>query len=353
MSLDGTLIRAHASKDKNLTCPRAQPLRLPLPQEVQALLVQAEQADPREEDSQRLPEELARRQALRKKMEEACARREARAQARAEAEKAQARRPQAQPQPREGHAQGPSSKPPPAAPAPEAQVHLTDPDLRLMRKNRRESYSQGYNAQVVVDAEGSPWIVGQRVSDSATDAGHWEPGLQSIPQELGQPTAVLADCGYGSKEDFQRLGRQRPGLALYGSVHRAEAHAPRRYDDRPLDKVRSPRRLRDPVWVAMAEKLKTPEGRALDRRRLCTVEPAFGVIQAVLGFGPFLVRGLQKVRGEWALVCLAYNGKRLHRLEAGLGLAGADSTLGLWLSRGSVSQPVLPCGSGPPVPEIG
>ena len=242
------------------------------------MLVQAEQADPREEDSQRLPEELARRQALRKKMEEACARREARAQARAEAEKAQARRPQAQPQPREGHAQGPSSKPPPAAPAPEAQVHLTDPDLRLMRKNRRESYSQGYNAQVVVDAEGSPWIVGQRVSDSATDAGHWEPGLQSIPQELGQPTAVLADCGYGSKEDFQRLGRQRPGLALYGSVHRAEAHAPRRYDDRPLDKVRSPRRLRDPVWVAMAEKLKTPEGRALDRRRLCTVEPAFGVI---------------------------------------------------------------------------
>ena len=78
------------------------------------------------------------------------------------------------------------------------------------------------------------------------------------------------------------------------------------------------------MWVAMAEKLKRPEGRALDRRRLCTVEPVFGVIQAVLGFGPFLLRGLQKVRGEWALVCLAYNGKRLHRLGAGLGLAGAD-----------------------------
>ena len=104
---------------------------------------------------------------------------------------------------------------------------------------------------------------------------------------------------------------------LYESVHWEEAHAPRRYDSRPLDKLQSPRRLRDPVWVAMAEKLKRPEGRALDRRRLCPVEPVFGVIQAVLGFGPFLLRGLQKVRGEGALVCLAYNGKRLHRLGRG------------------------------------
>jgi hypothetical protein len=73
----------------------------------------------------------------------------------------------------------------------------------------------------------------------------------------------------------------------------------------------------------MAEKLKRPEGRALDRRRVCTVEPVFEVMKAVLGFRQFLLRGLKKVGGEWALVCLAYNVKRLHRLEAGLGLAPA------------------------------
>jgi len=133
---------------------------------------------------------------------------------------------------------------------------------------------------------------------------------------------VLADCGYAAKADFQRLGRERPGLELYVSVHREEAHAQRRYDYRPLDKIQSPRRLSDPVLVAMAEKLTRPEGRALDRRRGCTVEPVFGVMKAVLGFGQLLLRGLKKVGGEWALECLAYNVKRLHRLGAGLGLAG-------------------------------
>jgi hypothetical protein len=192
-----------------------------------------------------------------------------------------------------------------------------------MRKNQREGYSQSYNAQVVVDAEGSQLMVGQRVSDSATDAGQLEPDVQSIPQELGQPTAVLADCGYAAKADLQRLGRERAGLELYVSVYREDAHAPRRYEYRPLDKVKNPRRLRDPVLVAMAEKLKSPEGRALYRRRVCTVEPVFGVMKAVLGFGQLLLRGLKKVGGEWALVCLAYNVKRLHRLGARLGLAAA------------------------------
>jgi hypothetical protein len=85
-----------------------------------------------------------------------------------------------------------------------------------MRKNQREGYSQSYNAQVVVDAEGSQLIVGQRVSDSATDAGQLEPDVQSIPQELGQPTAVLADCGYATKADFQRLGGWRKESCVKG-----------------------------------------------------------------------------------------------------------------------------------------
>jgi hypothetical protein len=192
-----------------------------------------------------------------------------------------------------------------------------------MRKSQREGYTQSYNAQVVVDADGSQLIVGQRGSDRANDAGQLEPDLQSIPKALGQPTTVLADCGYASKEVFERLGRERPDLDLYVGVHREEAHDPRPLRLPPAGQDQAPKRLRDSVLVAMAKKLKTPEGRALYRRRACTVEPVFGVIKAVLGFRQFLLRGLQNVRGEWALVCLAYNLKRLHRLGVGRALAGA------------------------------
>jgi hypothetical protein len=146
--------------------------------------------------------------------------------------------------------------------------------------------------------------------------------------------ALLADCGYADKEDLQRLGRDRPDLELYVSVHREDAHAPRRYDYRPLDKVKTPRRLKDPVLVAMAEKLKSPEGRAVDRRRVCTVEPVFGVMKAVLGFGQLLLRGLKKVGGEWALVWLAYNVKRLHRLGAGWTWPGQAKKAGGGLNSG-------------------
>jgi len=108
------------------------------------------------------------------------------------------------------------------------------------------------------------------------------------------------------------------------SVHREDAHAERRYDYRPLDKIKPPKKITDPVLLAMADKLKTPEGRKIYRQRACTVEPVFGIIKAALGFRQFLLRGMRKVSGEWTLMCLAYNLRRLHRLGAGnqLALAG-------------------------------
>ena len=157
--------------------------------------------------------------------------------------------------------------------------------------------------------------MGQRVSTCASDSGELEADLASIPASLGTPTAALADCGYVDKEVFARLSRERPGLDLYVSVHREDAHAERRYDWRPLDKIKAPKTIIDPVLVAMAEKLKTPEGKATYRRRACTVEPVFGIIKAALGFRQFMLRGLGKVSGEWNLVCLAYNLKRLHTLR--------------------------------------
>ena len=153
------------------------------------------------------------------------------------------------------------------------------------------------------------------MSTCAADVGETEADLASIPASLGAPGAALADCGYADKEVIERVGRERPELDLHVSVHREDAHNERRYDWRPPDKIKPPKTITDPVLVAMAEKLKTPEGKATYRKRARTVEPVFGIIKAVLGFRQFLLRGLQKVRGEWKLVCLAYNLNRLHTLS--------------------------------------
>jgi transposase len=320
VSLDGTHLKANASKDKNVTYQRAQALRTQLRQDVNKLLHQAERADQPDQDPQQLPKEIARREKLLQKMDQACVRLEERAQARAAAQRAEYERKVAARQERGGS--GPHPKPPSATPAPDEQINLTDPEARLMRKNKREGYTQSYNAQAVVDTE-SRLIVGQCLSDCPSDAGQLEPDLQSIPAVLGQPSAALADCGFVDREVFERLRHQRPALELYVSVHSEGAHAERRYDYRPPDKLKPPKKITDPALLAMADKLKTPAGKKIYRQRACTVEPVFGIIKAALGFRQFLLRGIKKVTGEWNLVCLAYNFKRLHRLGAGLKLAVA------------------------------
>lgn len=315
VSLDGTHIRASASKDKNVTYQRAGELRAQLRLDVEALLAQAEASDREDTDPQALPEEIARREKLLGKMDAACAQLEARAKARAQAEQAEYERKVAARAAREGCAKGPEPKPPRDTPESHEQINLSDPDARLMRKSQRESYTQSYNAQAVVDTDGSHLIVGQRVSTCAADVGETEADLAAIPPGLGAPSAALADSGYADKATIERLGRERPGLDLYISVHREDAHAARRYDWRPLDRIKAPKTLTDPVLIAMAEKLKTPEGKARYGRRACTVEPVFGIIKSAMGFRQFLLRGLKKVSGEWNLVCLAYNLKRLHTLR--------------------------------------
>lgn len=325
VSLDGTHIKANASRDKNLTYERAQQLRAQLKQDVQVLLQQAEQADQKNEDPQQLPAEIGRREKLLAKMEAACAQLETRAQARAQAEQAEHERKRAERQQRESSRKGPPLKPPQASgPGPNEQINLSDADARIMRKSQRESFQQSYNAQLVVDSGGSQLIVGQRVSNSASDAGQLEPDLASIPASLGQPHRVLADCGYAETQLFERLSKERPELELYVSVRREDTQVPRRYDFRPQEKIKGRRKLSHPALCAMADKLKTPEGQRSYRQRACTVEPVFGIIKSVLGFRQFLLRGLKKVSGEWNLICLAYNLKRLHRMGAGVQLAAAS-----------------------------
>jgi len=315
VSIDGTHLKASASKDKNVTYERAQQLRAQLRLDVDELLRQAEQTDRQDEDPQKLPDEIARREKLLRKMDEACAQLEARAKARAEAERAEYDRKVAAREERAGSSKGPEPKPPRPTPEPDEPINLTDADARLMRKSKREGYTQSYNAQAVVDADGSQLIVGQRVSTCASDANELEPDLQCIPPTLGSPATVLADCGYVNREAFARVGAPTNAPELYVSVHREDAHAERRYEYRPAAKINPPKTLTDPVLLTMAEKLKTEKGRMIYRQRACTVEPVFGIIKHVLGFRQFLLRGLQNVSGEWNLVCLAYNLKRLHSLQ--------------------------------------
>ena len=315
VSIDGTHLRASASKDKNLTYERAQELRTQLRVDVDALLQQAEQTDRRDEDPQKLPDEIARREKLLRKMDTACAQLEQRAQARAAAERAEYERKLAARDARTGSTKGPRPKPPSATPAPDEQINLTDADSALMRKSKREGYTQSYNAQAAVDADGSQLVVATRVSTCASDANELEPTLQAIPSGLGQPTTALADCGYVNREAFARIAATTDAPQLYVSVHREDAHAERRYEFRPPDKIKPPKTITDPALLAMAEKLKTEEGRKIYRQRACTVEPVFGIVKHVLGFRQFLLRGLNRVTGEWNLVCLAYNLKRLHTLR--------------------------------------
>src|SRR5262245_39109310 len=192
VSLDGTHVKAIASKDENVTYARAQQLRQQLRQDVQQLLQQAERADQQQEDPQQLPKEIARREKLLAKMDEACATLEARAKARAQAERADYEKKLAERQRREGSAKGPDPKPPKDTPEPDEQINLTDPQSQLMRKTKRDGFVQAYNAQAVVEAEGTQLIVGARVSDCAGDGGQLEEDLASIPESLGQPTRALA-----------------------------------------------------------------------------------------------------------------------------------------------------------------
>jgi len=316
VSLDGTHLKANASIDQNVSYQRAVEIRDQLRLDIDDLLAQAETADADEQDGQKLPEEIARREKLASKMERAieelesrASQRQQEANAKYEAKKAERREKEKKTgkkctgrEPRQPKKKAEDSK---------EQCNLSDPDARIMRKNKRASFTQSYNAQAAVDADGSQLVVGQHVSQSASDYAELENGVASIPSLLGKPEAVLADAGYVNADAFDRL--EQEGVEIYCSVHREDAHNERRYDYRPVKE--SDRPVKEPVderLVAMREKLRTEEGKALYGRRNHTVEPVFGIIKAAMGFRGFSLRGKEKVSGEWTLVCLAYNLKRLH-----------------------------------------
>lgn len=180
-----------------------------------------------------------------------------------------------------------------------------------MRKSKNHEYRQAYNAQAVVDAEGSQLILSTRVSQCASDRNELGPNIAAIPAAVGRPATALADHGYAHGDELECLAET--GVEVLVATG-AEGRR-RRHDFRPAQAGPAPQEPKAEWLQAMAAKLASEQGQALYKLRQQTVAPVFGIIKAVLGFTRFTLRGLDQVSGEWDLVALAYNCKRLHQLE--------------------------------------
>lgn len=312
VSVDGSKFDANASKHRSVTYARAGELVDQLRLEIGELLARAEAADGSgEEDPQALPKAIARREALRDQLDAARRRLEAQAKARAEAERADYQAKVAARAQRKGRAKGKHPKPPDEAPGRGEQSNLSDPDSRLMRKSKNHEYRQAYHAQAVVDAEGSQLILSTRVSQCASDRKELRANIAAIPAAVGRPETALADNGYAHGDEVESLAEN--GVEVLVATG-AEGRR-RRHDFRPAQAGAAPTEPKAEWLQAMAAKLASEQGQALYQLRQQTVEPVFGIIKAVLGFTRFTLRGQGKVAGEWDLVALAYNCKRLHKLE--------------------------------------
>ena len=312
VSVDGTLLLANASKRNSLRHERAEALRKQLRSEIDDLLGEAERADVEDApDPQSLPVELKRRETLEAKLDKACAQLERRAKARAASEAAEYERKVAARDQRGGRRKGKRIKPPRDEPRAEEQINLTDADSALMRKYKRSGYRQCYNAQAVVDAEGSQLVVRSRVSRCASDRGELVADVDSMPGALGLPDRVLADNGYATGMEVGELEhRGLEVLVAVGTEDRRREHDFRPpASDKPVKEPKADWRKR------LQAKMATEESRAHYRLRKQTVEPVFGIVKEAMGFRQFLLRGLEKVEAEWALVTLAYNCKRLNNLR--------------------------------------
>ena len=296
--------------DRNLF--RAASEGVPLRGEIDDLLGAAERADVQDgPEPQSLPEELKRRETLKAKLDKACAKLARRAKSRADSERAEYERKVAAREQREGRRKGKRIKAPEEEPRDEEQINLTDSDSALMRKNKRGEYRQCYNAQAVVDAEGSQLVLGSRVSTCASDRGELVADVDSMPGALGSPDRVLADNGYATGTEVSELeNRGLEVLVAVGTEDRRRAH-----DFRPPAPEKAVKEPQADWLKRMQEKMSTDASRAHYRLRKQTVEPVFGIVKEAMGFRQFLLRGLEKVEAEWALVMLAYNCKRLNNMR--------------------------------------
>ena len=301
LSIDGTKVRANASKRKAMSYVRMQASEGRLESEIEELLRKAQEVDAAEdalygEDKRgdELPEELRRREDRLAAIRAAKERLEAKQRA---ADDARGRKPGVDRNPKGGRPYKRSY----GEPAPEAQSNFTDPESGLM-KTSSEGYQQCYNTQMAVDGE-RQLIVATQVSSNASDQGRMLPLLDEVKKRHAQqPETVLADAGFCNEKDLLALeDRQVDGYVALGGHNRQKSEV-------DADS--------HPATARMAEKLATKEGRERYAERKWLSEAPNGWIKEALGFRRFSFRGLEKVQAEWDLVCLALNIKRLTCLQA-------------------------------------
>jgi len=311
IALDGTKIHANASRHSALSYGHAQKIEAQLQAEVKELLARADAADQEPlPEGLSIPAELARREERLAAIRQAKAQIEARAAEREAQEKADF---DAKINAREEQTARTGKKPggkPPTPPTPGVrptdQINLTDPDSRIMPVTGK-GFEQSYNAQAAVDTE-SMLVVAIDVAQVATDKQQVEPMLEALgglPEQLGRVEHLLADNGFFSAANVEHCvqAKIQPLLAAGRDGH--HPHWQDRFTEPPpLAKPASP-------VDRMKHRLKTLQGRKLYGLRKQTVEPVFGIIKSAMGFRQFLLRGLPSVRGEWSLVTMAWNFKRM------------------------------------------
>ncbi len=317
ISLDGSKIHADASKSHAVSYKRLIELEDQLRGEVHALLTLGEQADQGERQLPEglvLPDELALRQERLESLAKAKAVLEARAQERYQAEhaayEAKQREREATARKNKRRPRGRKPKPPQPGPRAKDQYNFTDPESRIMKNSTDDGFDQHYNVQAAVD-QASLLIVASALSNHPNDKREAEPTLAALSPRVGTPPAAALDNGYFSPATFQAC--EQRGIDPYIATGR-EPH-PQSWQTLFDEQPEPPPEEASPK-VKMAYKLQTTIGQAIYRLRKCTVEPVIGIIKEALGFRQFSLRGLVAAAGEWCLVCLAFNLKRLHTLLA-------------------------------------
>jgi transposase len=313
ISLDGTKIHADASKSKAVSYQRLLEIERQVQAEVEELFALAERAEAADlPEGLVISDEIARREERLARLADAKAVLEARAKEREAQEQAdyeatvrerEAKASQSGRKPR-----GRAPQPPTPGPRDHDQYNFTDPESRIMKNSTNQGFDQDYNAQVAVDQD-SFLIVGKSLSNHPNDQAEAQPTLESIPPEVGKPAAAALDNGYFSAPNIELFLSR--GIEPYIATGREPHHQSwqERFADQPAPPPEDAR-----PQETMAYKLKSEIGKAIYAARKYTVEPVIGIIKEVLGFRQFSLRGEQAAAGEWCLVCLAFNLKRLHRL---------------------------------------
>ena len=317
VAIDGTKIKANASKYQSLSYARMQDAEQALAAEVARLLGEAQRIDEAEDElygqgkrGDELPEELRDRETRLARIRALKAELEEEAKAAAAQERVEQEKPEAERSKRNWRRKWEVSEEGETLPLPKSKRNLTDPDSRMMKDLVTQSFQQGYNAQIGVDAQ-AQIIVAAKVVQAGNDQQQLVPVLQEVAQNLGRmPPVASADGGYFSAAALS-----------HEAIRGVNLHVPPNQREPDLGSLSQPLPASASVQQRMWQKLQSPEGRAIYSLRAAIVEPVFAYIKHLRGFRQFLLRGLAQVEAEWLLVCMTHNLLKLFRATKQVQLA--------------------------------